>query len=74
MLNRVVRWVNDGLEYEADPRHIERLIESQGLDDSCKTVVTPGLKPTKEQMAQEKPLESKLQTPYRADGEKVRWS
>ena len=68
MLNRVVLWTNDGLEYEADPRQIERLIESQGLDDSCKTVVTPGLKPTKEQMEEEKPLEGKLQTPYRADG------
>ena len=63
VLNQVVRWTNDGLEYEADPRQIERLIESQGLDDSCKTVVAPGLKPTKEQMAEEKPLKSKLQTP-----------
>ena len=77
VLQRVVRWTNDGLEHGADPRQIERLIESQGLDDSCKTVVTPGLKPTKERMEEEKPLRSKLQTPYRADGARcnyVGWS
>ena len=68
VLNRVARWTNDGLEYEADPRQIERLIESRVFDDSCKTLVTPGFKPTKEHMAEEKPLEGKLQTPYHADG------
>ena len=46
VLNQVARGTNDGLEYEADPRQIDCLIESQGLDGSCKTVVTPGLKPT----------------------------
>ena len=68
VLNRVVRWTEQGLEYEADPRQIERLIESQGLDDSCNSVVTPGLKPTKEQLEAEQLLEGPLQTPYRADG------
>ena len=33
VLNRVVRWTEEGLEYEADPRQIERLLEAQGLDD-----------------------------------------
>ena len=59
VLNRIVRCTNDGVEYDADPRQIERLIESQGLNDSCKTVVTPGLKPTKEQVVEEKPSEGK---------------
>ena len=63
VLNRVVRWTNDGLEYKADPKQIERLIESQGLNDSCKIVVTPGLKPTKEQMKAEPPID-------RADGKR----
>ena len=67
MLNRVVRWITRGLEYEADPRQFERLIESQGLDDSGKRTVTPGLKPTKEQMEAESPLEAKMRSPYRAD-------
>ena len=68
ILNRIVRWTAEGLEYEADPRQIERLVESQGLDDTCKSVVTPGLKNTKEQMELEKPLDEGMQTPYRADG------
>ena len=68
VLNRMVRWTNDGLEYEADPRQVERLIESQGLDDTCKSVVTPGLKATKEQLEAEVPLEAHMQTPYRGDG------
>ena len=59
LLNRVVRWTNGGLEYEADPRRIERLSDSHGFDDSRKSVVTPGMKLTKEQMAEEKLLEGK---------------
>ena len=53
VLSRVVWWTTHGLEYEADPRQIERLIESQGLDGSCNSVVTPVLKPTKEQLEAE---------------------
>ena len=52
VLNRVVRWTTHGLEYEADPHQIERLIESQGLDDSGKSTVTPGLKPTRSRWKQ----------------------
>ena len=47
VLNRVARWTTHGLEYEADPRQIDRLIESQRLDGSCNIVVNPGLKLTK---------------------------
>ena len=67
MLNRVVRWTTHGLEYQTDLHQIERLIDSQGLHGSCSSVVTLGLKPIKEQMEAEPPLEAKLQTPYRAD-------
>ena len=73
VLKRVVRWTTHGLEYEADPRQSERLIESQGLDGSSNNVVTTGLKPTKEQMEAESPLEAKLQTPYRADGARSKY-
>ena len=31
VLNRVVRWTEDGLEYEAETRQAEKLIESNGL-------------------------------------------
>ena len=33
MVNRVVRWIETGLEYEAGPRQAEKLIESFGLCD-----------------------------------------
>ena len=45
VLNRVIRWVDTGVEYEADPRQAERLLEGLGLDgDGCKPMATPGVK------------------------------
>ena len=35
VLNRVLRWTEAGLEYEADPRQCERLLEGLGLDSGC---------------------------------------
>ena len=32
VLNRVVRWTSDGLEYEADPRQGEKLLRDLQLD------------------------------------------
>ena len=54
-LNRIIRWCPDGLEYEADPRQIEKLIEELELEgaNSC---VTPGLKQLPEQIASDQPL------------------
>ena len=43
VLNRVVRVSDDGLLYEADPRHAEMLIRAFNLSDA-KPVVTPGVK------------------------------
>ena len=31
VLNRVVRWTPDGVTYEADPRHYEKLVQELGL-------------------------------------------
>ena len=45
ILNRVIRWTPSGVEYEANPRQGERLLESLALDgDGCKGVATPGQK------------------------------
>ena len=45
VLNRVIRWVDGGVEYEADPRQGERLLEGLGLDgEGCKPMATPGVK------------------------------
>ena len=43
ILNRIVRVSADGLEYEADPRHVELIAESLDLA-GCKPVGTPGVK------------------------------
>ena len=43
VLNRIVRVTEEGLLYEADPRHAEMLIRAFNLSDA-KSVVTPGVK------------------------------
>lgn len=43
ILNRIVRWCDDCLLYEADPRHVEKLLGEAGLE-KCKSVSTPGVK------------------------------
>ena len=50
VLNRVIRWSEGGIEYEADPRQVERLIEGLHLGEGCKSVATPGLKSVIEQL------------------------
>ena len=44
VLNRIVRIVSDGLLYEPDPRHIELLTKSMGLE-GANSQMTPGVKP-----------------------------
>ena len=69
VLNRIVRWCSDQnghwLEYEADPRQIERLIGDCGLD-GAKPVATPGTRLTGEEFDNDTPLESRLHTAFRA--------
>ena len=43
ILNRIVRIIDRGLEYEADARHVELIVESLQLQDS-KPVTSPGVK------------------------------
>ena len=57
ILNRVIRWTDQGIEYEADPRQAERLLEGLGLDNGCKAVATPGLKMEIEALKNDKSLE-----------------
>ena len=46
ILNRVIEWTSEGIEYEADQRHAEIIIRDVGLDSSVKTAITPGVKMT----------------------------
>ena len=43
VLGRVVSIGPEGIQYEADPRHAEILVEAMGLENA-KTVSTPGVK------------------------------
>ena len=55
VLNRVVRWTAQGLEYEADPRQAEKLIRDTQLQ-GANSVTTPGVKPLAHQLEEEKLL------------------
>jgi len=66
VLNRVIRWTESGVEYEADPRQCERLLEGLGLDDGCTSTATPGLKPIIEQLKDDQPLDVDGHTEFRA--------
>ena len=43
VLNRIIRWTKEGIEYEADPRHVEIILKQMNMQDS-KAVATPGAK------------------------------
>ena len=64
-LNRVIRWCDDGLEYEADPPQVEKLVQELELE-GAKSCVTPGVKPLPEQFAEDKPLDASRHTNFRA--------
>ena len=67
ILNRIVRWAEWGLEYEADPRQIEKMLTPLGLDgDGVKSVATPGVKVTKDILDMDKPLVQQKHTHFRA--------
>ena len=66
ILNRVIRWTDQGVEYEADPRQGERLLEGIGLDGGCKATATPGLKPVIEVLKEDGLLSSDSHTVFRA--------
>jgi histone deacetylase 1/2 len=43
VLNRIIRWCDHGLEYEADPRQVEKLLAECGLT-GANAVATPGVR------------------------------
>ena len=67
VLNRVIRWTPQGLEYEADPRQVERLLEELELEgEGVKSVVTPGVKTLAHQVQSEVVLPEREHTRFRA--------
>jgi hypothetical protein len=65
VLNRTLRWTDAGLEYEADPRQVEKLVRDLGLN-GANPVSTPGVKVSKEEASEDKPLAPDQHTPFRA--------
>ncbi len=64
VLNRVVRWTTEGVEYEADPRQAEKLIAECGLT-GANTVATPGQRLAFAELEKDLPLENRLHTAFR---------
>lgn len=66
ILNRIVRWCVGGIEYEADPRHVEKLLRDMNMV-GCKDLSSPGVKLIAEDLAKESPLlEGDVVTLYRS--------
>ena len=65
ILNRIIRWTPEGVEYEADPRQVERLLEETGLE-GANSVATPGVKMLAQQYADDEHLPETENTAYRA--------
>jgi hypothetical protein len=44
ILGRLLRWVGNGVEYEADPKHRQLLMKNEGMNETSKSVVSPLVK------------------------------
>ena len=64
VLNRIIRWGSDGIEYEADPRQTEKLVAECGLA-GANTVATPGVRLSFAEATKDEPLEPRLHTAFR---------
>ena len=65
ILNRVVQWTEEGIEYEADQRHAEIIVSKLGLEKDSKGVSTPGCK-REWDPSEESELDPRDATIYRA--------
>jgi hypothetical protein len=73
VLNRAIRWTESGLEYEADPRQAERLLEGLGLDEDCKSTATPGIKPLVDQLVEDTSLPTSAYTGFRGQAARANY-
>ena len=65
MLNRIVPWTPQGIEYQADPRQVEKLLREIELE-GAKGTVTPGVKILAHQVEDEAGLPEREFTRFRA--------
>ena len=57
ILGRLLRWTDEGLEYEADGKHREELMKAMGMDKKANTVVSPAVRDEFEDEEDETQLE-----------------
>ena len=73
ILNRIVRWTEEGYELEADPRHIELVVKQLGIEGE-KPFATPGVEDTdKEEEVEEDPLTPEEATRYRGIAARINY-
>jgi len=72
VLNRIVRWTAEAVEYEADPRQAEKLILECGLN-GANAVATPGVKESSAQVAADEELQKDLHTAFRASAARANY-
>jgi len=48
ILNRIVRWEHGEVSFEADPKHVKKMLKDMKLQE-CKAVLTPGTKEARKQ-------------------------
>jgi len=73
VLNRIIRWTHEGVEYEADPRQAEKLAAECGLDAGVNSVATPGLRLSFEQVEKDAELPAHLHTAFRGSAARANY-
>ena len=56
LLGRVVRWLGDKVEWEADPKHREKVLEYFGMDEGTRALGCNGHKDYREEVGDEEEL------------------
>ena len=57
ILGRVVRWLDDGIHYQADPKHRKIMLESLGMNEGTRVFKSNGDKEVSSQGEDDHPLE-----------------
>ncbi len=72
ILNRVIRWTADGIEYEADPRQAEKLVAECGMAGT-NSVATPGVRVSFDQLEKDAELPESLHTAFRGSAARANY-
>jgi hypothetical protein len=72
ILNRIIRWTDRGIEYEADPRQSEKLVAECGMAGT-NTVATPGVRVSFDQLEKDVELPQNLHTAFRGSAARANY-